>query len=108
MHEKGAKILQIVQIRQSNGFGIARPSFLQGNENCVAPDERAHAKLREFFHLWLKLDPAPDVAKDADRFPGFDPAVVADLRTSLDLSLDDAAWGKDSDFRRLLLADLPD
>ena len=36
-------------------------------------DERAHAKLREFFHLWLKIDPTPDVAKDAGRFPGFDP-----------------------------------
>ena len=48
-------------------------------------DLRTHAKLREFFHLWLRLDPAPDVAKDAERFPGFDPAVVADLRTSLDL-----------------------
>jgi mono/diheme cytochrome c family protein len=68
-------------------------------------DERAHAKLREFFHLWLKLDPAPDVAKDAARFPGFDPAVVADLRTSLDLFLDDAVWNGNSDFRQLLLSD---
>ena len=39
------------------------------------------------------------------RFPGFDPAVVADLRTSLDLFLDDVAWNGDSDFRQLLLAD---
>ena len=68
-------------------------------------DQRAHAKLREFLHLWLKIDPVPDVAKDADRFPGFDPAVVADLRTSLDLFLDDVTWTGDSDFRRLLLAD---
>jgi Protein of unknown function (DUF1592)/Protein of unknown function (DUF1588)/PA14 domain/Protein of unknown function (DUF1595)/Cytochrome C oxidase, cbb3-type, subunit III len=68
-------------------------------------DERAHAKLREFFHLWLKVDPAPDVAKDAARFPGFDPAVVADLRTSLDLFVDDAVWNGNSDFRQLLLSD---
>ncbi len=68
-------------------------------------DRRAHAKLREFLHQWLRIDPAPDVAKDAERFPGFDPAVVADLRTSLDLFLDDAVWTGDSDFRRLLLAD---
>ena len=71
----------------------------------MLPDPRTHAKLREFFHQWLRLDPAPDVAKDAERFPGFDPAVVADLRTSLDLFLDDAAWTGDSDFRKLLLAD---
>jgi hypothetical protein len=68
-------------------------------------DERAHAKLREFFHVWLKLDPVPDVAKDAARYPGFDLAVVADLRTSLDLFLDDAVWSGNSDFRQLLLAD---
>jgi hypothetical protein len=68
-------------------------------------DERAHAKLREFFHLWLKIDPTPDVAKDASRFPGFDPALAADLRTSLDLFLDDVAWNGNSDFRQLLLSD---
>ena len=68
-------------------------------------DERAHAKLREFFHLWLKIDPAPDVAKDAARFPGFDPAIVGDLRTSLDLFVDDVAWNGPSDFRQLLLSD---
>jgi hypothetical protein len=71
----------------------------------ILPDPRTHAKLREFFHMWLRLDPAPDVSKDAKCFPGFDPAVVADLRTSLDLSLEDAAWNGDSDFRKLLLAD---
>ncbi len=71
----------------------------------MLPDPRTHAKLRDFFHLWLRLDPAPDVAKDPQRFPGFDPAVVADLRTSLDLALEDAAWNGDSDYRKLLLAD---
>jgi hypothetical protein len=68
-------------------------------------DPRAHAKLREFFHVWLRIDPAPELSKDAERFPGFDAAVAADLRASLDLSLDDAAWSGDSDFRRLLLSD---
>jgi hypothetical protein len=38
-------------------------------------------------------------------FPGFDEAVASDLRTSLDLFLDDVVWSKESDFRRLLLAD---
>ncbi len=81
-----------------------REQVMQQAERML-PDRRTHAKLREFFHLWLRLDPAPDVAKDAQRFPGFDPAVIADLRTSLDLSLEDAAWNGDSDFRKLLLAD---
>jgi cytochrome c553 len=68
-------------------------------------DPRAREKLRGFFLRWLKVDPVPDLAKDPKRFPGFDSAVASDLRTSLDLSLDDAAWGKAGDFRQLLLAD---
>ena len=68
-------------------------------------DPRARAKLREFFLRWLKVEQAPEIAKDPARFPGFDAAVVADLRTSLDLFLEDVAWGDDPDFRRLLLAD---
>jgi hypothetical protein len=68
-------------------------------------DPRAHAKLREFLHQWLKIDQPKDLAKDPSRYPGFDPAVAADLRTSLDLFLDDVVWGEESDFRRLLLAE---
>ena len=68
-------------------------------------DAKAHTKLHEFLLQWLKLDQAPEIAKEAKRFPGFDAALVADLRTSLDLLLDDAVWNGDSDFRRLLLAD---
>ena len=68
-------------------------------------DPRAQAKLREFLLHWLKVDQAPDLAKDPKRFPGFDAAVASDLRTSLELFLDDVVWGEASDFRQLLLAD---
>jgi mono/diheme cytochrome c family protein len=68
-------------------------------------DPRARAKLRQFFFRWLRVDQAPDLAKDKARFPGFDPAVAADLRMSLDLFLEDVVWGPEPDFRRLLLAE---
>jgi hypothetical protein len=68
-------------------------------------DPRACAKLREFFLRWLKVEQAPEIAKDPARYPGFDAQVAADLRTSLDLFLEYVAWGDDPDFRRLLLAD---
>ena len=67
-------------------------------------DPRAQTKLREFLLTWLKVDQPPDVSKDPKRFPGFDAAVVSDLRTSLELALDDAVRGE-ADFRQLLLAD---
>lgn len=66
-------------------------------------DPRAKAKLRGFLHKWLKVDQVPDLAKDPKRYPGFDPAVVADLRSSLDLFLDDVMNTPGADFRRLLL-----
>ncbi len=68
-------------------------------------DLRARAKLRGFLHQWLKLDPVPDLAKDPGLFPGFDKAVASDLRTSLELFLDEVLWGERPDFRQLLLSD---
>jgi hypothetical protein len=68
-------------------------------------DLRAQSKLREFYIHWLKLDRTPDLTKSAQRFPGFDAAMVSDLRTSLDLFLDETGCGKQSDFRKLLLSD---
>jgi len=68
-------------------------------------DVRAKAKVRDFFLQWLKVDQFPDLAKDPTLFPDFDPAVVADLRTSLELFLDDLVWGSDPDFRNLLSAE---
>lgn len=73
-------------------------------ERMVA-DPRTRAKLREFFLHWLKVETVPDVSKDPKTFPGFDATVASDLRTSLDLFLEDVVWGETSDFRQVLLAD---
>lgn len=71
----------------------------------MLPDLRTRAKLRAFLLQWLKVDPAPDLAKDSDHYPGFDRAAASDLRTSLELFLDDVLWSDASDFRQLFLAD---
>ncbi len=68
-------------------------------------DARTRAKLRDFFHKWLHVERAYDVSKDKELFPGFDPALVSDLLTSLDLFVDDVVWSDESDYRQLLLAD---
>jgi hypothetical protein len=68
-------------------------------------DPRSKAKLLAFYHRWLQLDRLHDIAKDAKRFPGFDASIVSDLRTSLDLFLEEVTWGATSDFRELLRAD---
>jgi len=71
----------------------------------MAGDWRAISKLREFVLGWLKIDPSPRLARDETQYPGFDTALVADLRQSLELQLADLLVSKDADFRKLLLDD---
>ncbi|HEV7281084.1 MAG TPA: DUF1592 domain-containing protein [Pirellulaceae bacterium] len=68
-------------------------------------DERTRAKLRVFLHQWLNVDRMHDLKKDGEVYPGFDERLVSDLRTSLDLYLEEFAWGDAPDFRRLFLDD---
>jgi len=88
----------------AHGRLATRDQLVQQAERMLG-DLRARSKVREFFLQWLKVDQVPDIAKDSEKYPGFDQAVASDLRTSLDLFLDDVAWGDAPDFRRLLLAD---
>ena len=68
-------------------------------------DPRAKAKLLGFFTHWLALDHAAEVAKDTKRFPGFDAAVISDLRTSLELFVDGVLWSDKADYRELFTTD---
>jgi hypothetical protein len=68
-------------------------------------DLRARAKLRDFLHQWLKIDRFEELVKNGENYPGFDEALIADLRVSLDLLLDDIVWSDASDFRQLFLRD---
>jgi hypothetical protein len=68
-------------------------------------DLQARAKLRELFLQWLKVDQVPDIAKDPKRYPQFNEVIASDLRTSLDLFLEDVIGSDGADFRQLLRAD---
>jgi hypothetical protein len=68
-------------------------------------DPRAHTKMQGFFHHWLQMDRVENLPKDEKLFPGFTPAIIADLRASLDLFLEDTMWNGGSDYRNLLVAD---
>jgi cytochrome c553 len=94
---------QLLQAAAS-GRLATREQLLRHAERMVS-DLRTHAKLREFFMQWLKVDSVPDLAKDPNQFPGFDRTAATDLRTSLELFLDDVLWSDASDFRQLFLAD---
>jgi hypothetical protein len=68
-------------------------------------DPRARLKVRQFLLAWLRVDQSPELVKDARKFPDFDPALASDLRTSLELFLDDMVSSDAADFRQLLLSD---
>ena len=68
-------------------------------------DIRTKAKLAEFFRQWLGVNRFHDVGKDDKHFPDFDEIILSDLRTSLELSVEDVAWNGNSDFRQLLKTD---
>ncbi len=85
---------------------------LQSREQVVRQAERmlndlrTQAKLRDFFHQWLRVDRVDDLTKDGKLYPEFNEAAASDLRVSLDLFLDDVVWKSEgADFRQLLLAD---
>jgi hypothetical protein len=90
--------------RAVQGALRTREQVTQQTRRMLA-DPRAHAKLLAFFHHWLQMDDARDLSKDATVFPGFTPEIIADLRTSLNIFLEDAVWNGSSDYRTLLQAD---
>ena len=94
------------QLWQAAAAGKLRtPAEVAAQAERMLADQRARSKLRRFFHHWLQVDRVESISKDQELFPGFDDAIVSDLRTSLDLFLEDVAWGEADDFRRLLLTE---
>ena len=81
------------------------PEQIQAQAKRLLGDARAKAKMQYFLHHWLQMSHLENLAKDDKLFPGFSPEIIADLRTSLNLFLDDVVWTGGSDYRRLLLED---
>lgn len=71
----------------------------------MVTDPRASTKLREFLLQWLKVDHFTDISKDSQLYADFKPAIAADLRTSLDLFLDEIIESPNADYRQLLQSD---
>ncbi len=81
------------------------PGQLEAHAGRMTGDPRAKAKLNEFFRGWLKLDYDAEIRKNPGLFPGFDEAIGADLRRSLELLIEQTVWSGGSDYRNLYLTD---
>jgi hypothetical protein len=78
---------------------------VEAHSRRMLADTRAHAKMLYFLQHWLQMNRVEDLSKDSKLFPGFTPEIIADLRTSLNIFLEDAVWNGSSDYRHLLRAD---
>ena len=88
----------------ANGNSLDSRDKIARAASRMVDDHRTKTKLREFFHYWLKLDHLIDLSKDPEQFAGFDRALVSDLRTSLELTIDEFIAQEKPDFRQLLLS----
>jgi len=89
------------QIKKGN---LAKESQVRSAAQRMMKDYRTQAKIRQMMHEWLNVGHFADISKDAKNYPGFDAAVVADLRSSLDAFLDDVVWSDTSDYRQFFLS----
>jgi cytochrome c553 len=90
---------------EASNNNLTSHDSLHWHTRRMSKDLRAEAKLREFFHQWLKLDHLHDLSKDTTAFPEFTAGVQSDLRTSLDLFIDEIVKNEQADFRQLVLSD---
>jgi len=92
-------------IKAASAGQLHEPEQVRREAERMVSDLRCRSRIRDFFLQWLRVDQLPEISKDSSLFPEFTPVVVADLRTSLELFLDEVLWSDASDYRQLLLAD---
>ena len=81
---------------------LTTPQQVAAQAERMSRDVRARQKMREFLMSWLRLEGTPDLSKDPKTFPEFTPEAIADLRASLEMTLDDFVATDKPDQRSLL------
>jgi Protein of unknown function (DUF1592)/Protein of unknown function (DUF1588)/PA14 domain/Protein of unknown function (DUF1595)/Cytochrome C oxidase, cbb3-type, subunit III len=79
---------------------LSKREVLAREVERMLDDPRTRTKLRAYFHRWLKVDDLHGLSKEAGKFPGFDELLIADLRASLDLFIDEVMSDPAADYRR--------
>jgi mono/diheme cytochrome c family protein len=95
----------VALVNAAAGGKLATRDEIVAQLQRMLPDLRTRAKLREFFLGWLKISQPRDLSKDPKAFPEFTPEVISDLRTSIELSLDEMLESGSADYRKFLLSD---
>jgi hypothetical protein len=64
---------------------LHHPKVLEREVRRMLADPRAHALVTDFAGQWLAIRGISDLLKDAYRYPDWDPALAASMRTELEL-----------------------
>lgn len=85
----------------ANQKRLGKETEITNQLSRMMSDSRTKAKTRSFFYHWLNLSEKEDLGKDPKLFPNFDQRMIADLRTSFDLFIENVIWSPSSDYRKL-------
>ena len=83
---------------------LSTPEQIHQQAERMATNPRAWTKLKEFLLLWLKVDDVPEIVKSTKLFPDFTATTTTDLRSSLEIFLQNTAWSEASDYREMMLS----
>lgn len=78
------------------------PEQILAAADRMANDPRTWAKVERFFWQWMKVDDVPELVKSSSTYPTFNPGFTTDLRSSLEVFLENTAWGEKGSFRELM------
>jgi hypothetical protein len=92
-------------LKAAAGGQLTNRAHVARQAGRMLEDARARSKLMYALRHWLQMNRFDDLAKDPTLYPGFTPEIVADLRTSMNLFLENTLWNGAADYRTLLLAD---
>lgn len=81
---------------------LADGAQIRGQLARMAKDRRTRHKLRSFVLDWLNVAQAAELSKDRVAFPEFTAEVASDLRTSLELAIEELLASEAPDLRPLL------
>ena len=90
-------------LKAASSGALVTPEQTARQAERMANDPRAWNKMREFLLAYLKVDETRDLVKSAKQYPDFDASIASDLRTSLELFLENMVWSEKSDYRELMM-----
>jgi mono/diheme cytochrome c family protein len=86
------------QIRDNK---LETPEQIRAAATQMIADYRVQFKTRQLMAEWLNLRQISDISKDDTKFPGFDEALISELRESFYQFVEGVIWSESSNYQNL-------